>query len=383
MTKVALLFANFGPYHLSRFKAFQDYCQQRGWQAVGIELTRSGIAYDWRTQLDNFSSSIVSVLGEQTLNAVRFDRLIRQLYAVLARENPDAIAIAGYFRPALLAALLWCRWHGKAAILLSDSKQDDAPRQWWKETVKAGILKGFQAALVGGKPHKRYAIDLGIPPEGVFCDYDTIDNATFHPNAIRHLPSPLPRPYFLAVNRFIPKKNLFRLLDAYALYHQSASGEPWDLVLCGDGELRNEIEKRIDELGLASAVRLPGFLQQSQMLPYYAHAGCFIHASTQEQWGLVVNEAMAAGLPVLVSRCCGCYEDLIVDGATGFGFDPENTEELARLMLEVASETFDRAKIGRAALDRIQHFSPDAFARGLSQAVCYGLGALTGRRGET
>lgn len=373
MTTVALLFVNYGPYHLARLKGFQQHCDRRGWRAIGIELTRSDADYAWKTDLENFSDSVISVLGEQPIERVPFVQLIRKLYAILSEIQPDAIAIAGYFQPAFLAALGWCIWHRHPAILLSESKQDDAPRKLWREALKMAILKGYKAALVGGKPHKRYAIALGMPPDAIFSGYNTVGNAVFHPDSIRQLPAPLGRSYFLSVNRFIPKKNLPRLLDAYRIYRQQTRSDPWDLVLCGDGELRELLERKIHELHLTNHVHLTGFLQQQEILPYYAHAGCLIHASAQEQWGLVVNEAMASGLPVLVSDRCGCYEDLVLETITGFGFDPDNTQQLAELMVKIASNEIDRREMGSAALDRIQHFSPDYFARGLTQAVDYAL----------
>jgi glycosyltransferase involved in cell wall biosynthesis len=147
----------------------------------------------------------------------------------------------------------------------------------------------------------------------------------------------------------------------------------WDLVLCGDGELRSQLEAQITQAGIADYVHLPGFLQQNELLPYFAHGSCFIHTSIQEQWGLVVNEAMAAGLPVLVSNRCGCYEDLIIEGVNGFGFDPENVQQLTNLMVKMSSEEIDLHKMSDAALAHIQRFSPDYFAQGLTQAVKYAL----------
>jgi glycosyltransferase involved in cell wall biosynthesis len=177
----------------------------------------------------------------------------------------------------------------------------------------------------------------------------------------------------LAINRFVPKKNLLFLISSYAAYRQIAGNNAWDLVLSGDGQQRPQIEQLIAELGLSDVVHLPGFLQQNELLPYFVHASCFIHASIQEQWGLVVNEAMAAGLPVLVSNRCGCFEDLVIEGVNGFGFDPENSQQLTDLMLKVSSEKIDLAQKGNAALEHIQKFSPDYFAQGLMQAVEYAL----------
>jgi glycosyltransferase involved in cell wall biosynthesis len=212
-----------------------------------------------------------------------------------------------------------------------------------------------------------------MPAEAIFCGYDVVGNEDYHPNKIRQLTKPIAKSYFLAINRFISKKNLPFLLDAYSVYRQSAYPLSWDLVICGDGELRPQLEQQIARLSLQDCVHLPGFLQQNELLPYFAHASCFIHASIQEQWGLVVNEAMAAGLPVLVSDRCGCFEDLVIEGVNGFGFDPTNPQQLTDLMVKVSSGEIDLETMGQAALEHIQKFSPDTFAQGLMQAVEYAL----------
>jgi glycosyltransferase involved in cell wall biosynthesis len=256
---------------------------------------------------------------------------------------------------------------------MSESKEDDAPRSWWRERIKNWLIKPYKAALVGGQSHKRYLIKLGVPDEAIFLGYDVVGNDFLHPEKIKFIPTPLKKPYFLAINRFVPKKNLLFLISSYAAYRQIAGNKAWDIVLSGDGQQRPQIEQLIAELGLQDVVHLPGFLQQDELLPYFAHASCFIHASIQEQWGLVVNEAMAAGLPVLVSNRCGCFEDLVIEGVNGFGFDPENSQQLTDLMVKVSSGEIDVEKMGHAALEHIQNFSPDYFAQGLMQAVEYAL----------
>ena len=117
-------------------------------------------------------------------------------------------------------------------------------------------------------------------------------------------------------------------------------------------------------------VRLPRFKQAQQLVDYYAHALGFIHSATNEAWGLVVNEAMACGLPVLVSRRCGCAWDLVKEGINGFTFDPHQVDEMARRMREVADLTpTARDQMGRASREVIAHFGPEAFADGLLAAM--------------
>lgn len=337
-----------------------------------VELGQTSITYQWQ-----YSDSAVPykrvVLSEQPAQTQSFLRLSMLLIKALEWIKPDLVVICGYGLPGMLSALLWSLWHRKPAIILSETTENDAPRSKWRETLKSWIIKRYKSALVGGQPQKRYLIELSMPADAIFLGYDVVGNEVFHPNKITVLPRPLEKPYFLAINRFVPKKNLSFLISSYAAYHQAAGANAWDLVLCGDGQLRTQIEQKLFELGLKDVVHLPGFLQQDELLPYFAHANCFIHASIQEQWGLVVNEAMAAGLPVLVSNRCGCFEDLVSEGVNGFGFDPENLQQLTDLMLKVSSEEINLQAMGQAAFAHIQKFSPDYFAQGLMQAIEYAL----------
>jgi glycosyltransferase involved in cell wall biosynthesis len=287
------------------------------------------------------------------------------------------VAVPGWSHPAALAALAWARCRSRAAVLMSDSTAWDEPRLWHKETVKRLIVSRFGAALVAGKAHASYLARLGMEPERIATGYDVVDNTHFArgvelvragavaERARRGLHSG----YFLASARFVKKKNLFRLLRAYARYRAAAEADPWGLVVLGDGPLRTPLEALRAELGLADCVALPGFKQYDELPLYYGLAGAFVHPSTTEQWGLVVNEAMAAGLPVLVSRRCGCAIDLVETGENGFCFDPYDVEELARLLRQVAGGTFDLGDMGRASARIIAAWSPQAFAEGMQTAL--------------
>jgi glycosyltransferase involved in cell wall biosynthesis len=116
-------------------------------------------------------------------------------------------------------------------------------------------------------------------------------------------------------------------------------------------------------------VRLPGFKQYAQLPVYYGLAEAFVHASTSEPWGLVVNEAMAAGLAVLVSKQCGCAADLVRDGVNGFRFDPQNVEELAALMSRLWRSPQRCAAMGQASLRIISYWGLERFGQGFRQAA--------------
>lgn len=374
INRISILFTNYGPYHLARINSCQAYFKSDKWEVIGIEVSRDGVDYQWQTTLDSSQLKIYTILGYLKLNEVKLRHIIKKTCDLLSQLNPNIVVIAGYARLSMLSALIWCLWYKKPAILLSESKEDDELRVWWKELIKSFLIRKYSSALVGGQPHQSYLIKLGFPKNAIFTGYDVVDNDVFHPNQIKALSSPISKPYFLSINRFVSKKNLPLLISAYYCYRQQfRSNNVWDLVLCGEGELRSQLEELISQYQLGSHIHLPGFLQQQELLPYFAHAQCFIHASTTEQWGLVVNEAMAAGLPVLVSNRCGCFQDLVLEGINGFGFDPHNPEELVNLMLKMSSSEVNLEAMGAASLKHIQNFTPEHFARGLKQAIDYAL----------
>jgi glycosyltransferase involved in cell wall biosynthesis len=115
---------------------------------------------------------------------------------------------------------------------------------------------------------------------------------------------------------------------------------------------------------------LPGFVQYRDLPVYYALADVFVHASTTEQWGLVVNEAVATGLPIIVSNRCGCVPDLVSEGKNGFTFDPGPAKGLSKLMLDMWRLSKEhREEMGRESRRIIAGFTPADFARGAQSAI--------------
>jgi glycosyltransferase involved in cell wall biosynthesis len=139
--------------------------------------------------------------------------------------------------------------------------------------------------------------------------------------------------------------------------------------LLGDGPLRTTLNSQLSALDLHGCVHIPGFKQYRELPAYYGLANVFIHASTTEQWGLVVNEATASGLPVLVSNRCGCVLDLVREGVNGFTFDPLDVEALAQLMLKISAIRFPRSQFGLESRRVIGEWGPERFAQGLMAAV--------------
>lgn len=371
--KVVLLFSNYGPYHIARLAAASQSLQDKGYDIYGVELSRKQEEYPWKTDLSAHKISVESLVMEESLETTPLIKLIKSLNQKLCDIDPDVVAISGYFRPTMLFAFFWCFYHQKKTILFSESTAIDARRKWWKEAIKRFLLKHYNAALVGGAPQRRYLVSLGIPEEAISLGYNVVGNEIFHPDNAKNEERPIKNKYFLAINRFVKKKNILLLIGAYAEYKKRLGENAWDLVLCGDGVLREIIEQEISRLKITRNVHLTGFLQQEEILPYLWSAECFIHSSTHEQWGLVVNEAMSARLPVIVSNRCGCCEDLVIEGVNGFRFNPFEQDELTDLMEKMSSTSINKERMGNSGLAHIQNFSPQRFATGFRQAVEYAL----------
>lgn len=379
--KIAILFDRFGPYHIARMRGAMAYAE-----VLAIEGAPHRAIYDWvKPELPGGMAycSLTGVKGEES------DRTLveRRLDERVAPFAPDAIAIPGWSNMIALAALRWAKRRGIATICMSETNDWDFERRWLTERVKAGIVAHFDAGIATNDSQAGYLARLGIDERNIFRGYNAVDNDYFRDAAARwrgadalpsalaaFLPAGAKGRYFLASNRFIEKKNLLRLLDAYAAFRTERGDDPadWPLVLLGDGELRPQIEAKRDALGLGAHVHLPGFLQVDALPQYYGTAGAFVHASTTEQWGLVVNEAMAAGLPSAVSERCGSAQYLIEDSVTGFGFDPFSVEAIARALTRLAGLPAD-SPLRAAANARVETLRPERFGEGLAAAAQAGV----------
>lgn len=369
--RVLVAWERFGPYHHARLQAAASTLP-----LLGLEITTRDRTYAWASIDRSAAFEHRVLLPDQDAGAPA--HAYRQaLERTLGEERFAAVAVPGWSDRAALALLVWARRRGVPAILMADSTAADAPRTFLKERVKRSLLRHYATALVAGAPHAAYLEDLGFPRERIFQGYDVVDNAHFaswrwQPQAAQEEDRRrlgLPARYFLASSRFVSKKNLPRLIEAYAAYRRLAGEAAWSLVLLGDGELRPQLEADRRRLGLEAHLLLPGFKQYDELPAHYGLASALVHAATSEQWGLVVNEAMAAGLPVLVSRACGCVPDLVRDGENGFAFAPEDTEGLARCLHELAHGTLDLAAMGRASRRIIAAWDLERFVSSLAAAV--------------
>ena len=384
--RIAVVFHHIGPYHHARLNTAADRLSVTGfeWSAKGYDA--------WGAAESPARYHKVSLFPEATAHCPGNAKLKQAFWTALEQARPDVVAVNGWNNFGSLIAADCCARRGIPMVVMSESSRHDEPRTWGKEAIKRRIAGLYSAALVGGQRHVEYLVELGMPVERIFTGYDVVDNNYFCQRAsqIRNSKSEirnkygLPEYYFLASARFIEKKNLSALIQAYAEYRRrsSAANVPWDLVVLGDGPLKADLCHLISDLRLNEHVHLPGFRPFDELPVYYALANAFVHASTSEQWGLVVNEAIASGLPVIVSNRCGCAPDLV--NGNGLTFDPAKEDELATRLLEMASLSDDERKhLGNNSYRIAANFAPERFGEGLERATSVAMGVTQKRFGVT
>jgi glycosyltransferase involved in cell wall biosynthesis len=374
--RLAVLFDRIGPYHHARLQAAARVCD-----VTGVEFSAVDRQYAW-DPVDSFRAYERKTLWtDQEAHLSSLGALRSRLDRVLGDSRPDALAIPGWATRGALSTLRWCRTTGTPAILMADSWDPEGTRKWWTESIKRRLVSLYDAALVAGTPQRHYLTSLGMDPQRIFTGYDVVDNEHFAQRALEARRSAatlrrqlgLPRHYFLSVCRFIPEKNLHRLLLAYAAYRARARSNAWHLVLVGDGPLKNELTELRRQLRLETSVHFVRFQQYQQLPAYYGLAEALVLPSLSETWGLVVNEAMAAGLPVLVSDRCGCAQDLVRDGFNGFSFDPRATSDIRDAMLRLSGEQCNRQAMGEYGRQSIRRWSVQSFADNLKRAATMAL----------
>lgn len=367
--RIAVIFINFGPYHVARAQALSDMA---GVSPYFIELARSVKTHPWEIPDRQLIPLRLHTLVERAWEETGYSQLTRELWKALDKYDP-AIVFTSSYRPfVMLSAARWAKSRRRCAAMFFDSTPWDRRRYLPIETAKRAVIKRYyNAALVGGRTHEKYLARLGFPSVRIWHPYNVVDNDRFAARealirgAAEHWRRAfaLPEHFFLYVGRYAPEKNLRRLLMSYREYRIAAARtDPWSLVLVGDGPERAELKQFVDDSRLEGIMFRP-FAQIDELAVYYSLAECLVLPSISEPWGLVVNEAMACGLPVVLSKRCGCAPELVQEGYNGFCFDPYDLAATTNALVEVSELEADaRRLLGERSRVTVSRFTPQKWA---------------------
>lgn len=302
---------------------------------------------------------------------------------LLLRERFDAVVIHGWNYACYPLALAAARLAGVPVLLRGESPllPGEAPpserrdaRGRLRQLILSRYLGLCAGALAVSSGNRRLLRALGVPEERVFLTPYSIDGERFAlPEAERlraravlrgALGLPDDVPLILSVGKLQPVKDPLLLLSAYRALR--ARGVSAALCYVGDGELRPALQAAA---AAVPDVHLLGFRNQSELPAVYAAADLFVLPSRRETFGLVVCEALSAGLPVVCSDGVGCAEDLVRPGETGLTFPVGDEARLADRLAELCSDGARRAALGRGARAAAAAWSFDAATDGLLRAL--------------
>ena len=297
------------------------------------------------------------------------------ILATLLQQNYDCLIVGGYHHPSFWIALLYARAAGKKCLLWSESTlKDRRSKNAIKEKFKRFLVRHASGYIVPGKAQIEYLIALGSPPEPIWLAPNAVNSAFFTHEADRLKPEKeqikqqlgLAGNVILYVGRLLDDKGIPELIDAFEQVLQS---HPFaNLVLVGDGPDRQKYVDRCCDRGL-NRVFFAGFQDQNILPRYYAIADVFVFPTRSDPWGLVLNEAMLAGLPAICSQLAGAAADLVNPGNNGFLYSPGDLKSLTQYICLLLQDDELRRKMGMRSQQIISHYTPEKMAQGFAEAI--------------
>jgi len=339
-------------------------------------------AFEWDTSLlDGYAWKVVreSRPGDDFSTSSYRGLDVDGIGDVLEDTKPDVLLVPGWYSIAMTRAIRWARVRGIPVIYRGDTNNQMSPRGWrrplWHLKTR-GLLSQYSAYLSVGRRSRDYLTSHGASPTRIYASPAVVDNAVFAAgaahlagagrDAARARLGATPRDFVvLFAGKLEARKRPLDALPAVA-----SLGPDAVLVIAGSGPL--EPQMRAEALRLGVRIAPLGFVNQSELGAVYAAADCLVLPSeTDESWGLVVNEAMATGLPAVVSDHVGCGPDLVVPGETGEVHRAGDVDDLARALDRVRVRG-GRTTMAQTCRARIARHDFAAASTGLV-AACHAL----------
>lgn len=338
-----------------RIPLFNEVARQLGAAGYHVRVAFAAAGYrrrqwaidlgDCRFEHEILKSPAFTLLGSESASFT-----YPGLYALLRRYEPDFTVVTGY---SLATVKLWLRnrirrtpyliWSGAIG-----GAETEAP---WRRLQRRLLVRDAVGCLAYGNAAQRYLESLGALPERIRIARNTVDTEFFRAETAR-LRGSQTGPEILSIGDLTERKGIDLLLRAFAPV--AATRPDARLVIVGDGPLRSQLEALARDLGIAAQVEFAGFHQRAEMPAFLARARCLAFPTRFDIWGLVLPEAMAAGLPAVASVNAGATEDLVEEGVTGFRVDFADAAAAAGRLGWLLDHPVQARLLGEAAANLIR-----------------------------
>ena len=337
--RIGLLFAQFSAYHIDRCQAVALRFAGRA-EVLAVEVATSSTTYAWEASGEVAGAHKITLFPGEKYDQIGWLRRFWRQFKAL--RGCDTVMIGIGYNERDVIALSWLlAMLGKQVILLSESKFDDKPRTILTECLKAAVLAPYSSAIVGGHRHIAYFRFLGFRRRSVLPGYDTVSLERVRAmggGAVAPAGADYASRNFIFVGRFVDKKNLLELIVGYALYTKGAGHQARRLVLIGAGAEEPAMRAVAAAQGVSDLIDFPGFLDAGAVAQHLRGGLALVLTSSEEQWGLVVNEALAFGLPAIISAAVGSGDLLVRNLRNGYVIEQGSPQGLAQAMANLAGD---------------------------------------------
>lgn len=302
-------------------------------------------------------------------------KLISRLCQLIVASDAEVVVLAGYHRIEYWAQLVVAKITGKSVFVFCDSTKFDRPRYALKEAIKRALFRNFDGFFCYGERSRQYLQEYGIRAETIHerCQAAALPNSYYSEAALaerlQNISNGL-KPTVIFVGRLSKEKNLPALIRSFRQVTEEVSDAT--LRIIGNGPDRGALTDFVRKLGLSQKVTFLGSKSGAELYAEYATAACLVLPSLSEPWGLVVNESLSFGCPVIVSDRCGCSCELVIEGKTGFVFPAEDEKFLSARIRQLLDSSFPQASAARECIHLISTFTPKTAA----SAIIAGLKTL-------
>lgn len=366
--KIVLITEIISPY---RIPVFNEIAKQLGIQFEVFFMADTVPGRSWDVEREKIRFKYRVLKGIKIPLPERFPLLYNpEIKNALSAEDPDIIVCGGYHHPTSLLALWYAKKHRKRFILWCESHRESVRlRNFPVERYRKFFVASSDGFIVPGKNSFDFIRSFGVREEDIWTAPNAINTALFQSayagfkamgarEEFRRM-FHLPEFNILYVGRLAPEKGLRIILNTLGQIQKR--GHQAGFVMVGDGPQREEYENLVRKMGLKHVV-FTGFKQQKELAYYYAACDVLALPSYSEPWGLVVNEALTCGLPVLCSREVGCAADLIIEGKTGFIC--KEVSDYDNKITQLMTNEELAAQMREHCLNHITQFTPERSAEG-------------------
>ncbi len=356
----------------ARYKGaiFSKIHVKSGRLALAIEFVQVAETSIERAQLGGVDRSYhqypFKLLFPKSHNDIPRYKLVLAVAGDLLRNRGDLVVIAGYHQPEYWVMLMLCILLRRKRAVFCDSTAYDREKYRWKEWAKGFFFRRCDGIFCYGTRSREYVASYGVKEQRIFSDCQAAALPhEYDAGAVRrHFESKADdgaaSVRFLFIGRLAEEKGLYDLLDAFRRVREQMPEARLDIA--GSGLLADELQQRARELGLESTVAFLGTKSPEDIGLLLLSSNVMVLPSHTEPWGLVVNEALSYGCPVVVSDICGCVPELVRDGITGYSFPVGDVRALCAAMLSAARMSQDRASAAERCLQLIKRYTPERAA---------------------